>query len=63
MITSIAGTGVSAAGIGNLGDAGDGGPAKQALLSGPRGVAVDPNGNVAISDTENNKVRVVTAGG
>jgi sugar lactone lactonase YvrE len=50
------------AGNGEIGDAGDAGPASAALLAGPRGVAIDKAGNLAIADTENNKVRVVAAG-
>jgi hypothetical protein len=32
------------------------------MMAGPRGVAVDKAGNLAIADTENNKIRVVAAG-
>ena len=56
IITTVAGTGVSAYG-------GDGGPALSAQLNGPQGVAVDSAGNLYIADTENNRVRRVTAGG
>jgi hypothetical protein len=38
---------------------GDGGPATQAGLDSPFGVAVDHAGNVVISDTNNNAIRVV----
>jgi uncharacterized protein (TIGR03437 family) len=51
------------AGTGNDGFAGDGGPATQALLNGPHGLAVDSAGNVYISDTFNNRVRKVTPDG
>jgi hypothetical protein len=48
---------VSGNGIG--GYSGDGGPASIALLNDPRGVTVDPSGNIFIADTENNRVRKV----
>ncbi len=48
------------AGTGKKGYAGDGGPAKTALLSGPKGAAVDPrNGDVYLADTESHTIRVV----
>jgi sugar lactone lactonase YvrE len=51
-ITTVAGTGVG-------GYAGDGGPAAGAALSSPQGVAVDPAGNVYITDYGNNRLRRV----
>src|SRR4029450_13187436 len=41
---------------------GDNGPAALASLSNPRGVAVGADGSVYIGDTNNHKVRKVTAG-
>ena len=41
--------------------AGDGGPATQAGLFFPSGVAIDAAGNVLIADSNNNRVRVVAA--
>ncbi|MBI5583783.1 MAG: SMP-30/gluconolactonase/LRE family protein, partial [Deltaproteobacteria bacterium] len=42
---------------------GDGGPAVQAALAGPRGVKVDPKGNLYIADTDNNRIRKVDRSG
>ena len=55
-ITTIAGTGVP-------GFSGDGGPAVQALLARPRGVAVDTAGNVYIADHDNGRIRKVAPSG
>jgi hypothetical protein len=49
------------AGDGTGGFAGDGGPATQAKIDLPDGVAVDGTGNVVIGDLNNNRVRVVAA--
>jgi trimeric autotransporter adhesin len=49
------------AGDGTLGFSGDGGPATSAELNRPDGVAVDGAGNLLISDTGNDRVRVVAA--
>jgi VCBS repeat protein/NHL repeat-containing protein len=54
IITTIAGNGVEAFG-------GDGGPAINAQLASPSGIAVDRSGNVYIADTHNNRVRKITA--
>jgi sugar lactone lactonase YvrE len=50
---------VTYAGKFRAGDSGDGGPALQAKLNGPTGVAEDAAGNLFIADTGNNRVRVV----
>src|SRR5439155_679287 len=55
------GTISTAAGNGTAGYAGDGGPATAATLNFPTGVAVDSSGNVAIADTNNNRVRKIAA--
>ena len=57
IITTFAGTGDP--GVTSGGYSGDGGPAGQAQLNGPTGVAVDRAGNVYIGDTQNNRVRRV----
>jgi uncharacterized protein (TIGR03437 family) len=51
------------AGNGTPGFSGDGGPAIQAQLNGPLGVAVDGSGNIYISDTNNNRIRKVSTNG
>jgi DNA-binding beta-propeller fold protein YncE len=50
IITTIVGTGVA-------GDAGDGGPGRNAQVNNPNGVAVDSAGNVYIADYGSNKIR------
>ncbi|MCA9065506.1 MAG: hypothetical protein KDA96_20705, partial [Planctomycetaceae bacterium] len=47
------------AGTGKSGYAGDNGPARDALLSGPKGIALDRNGDIYFADTESHTVRVV----
>jgi streptogramin lyase len=49
------------AGTGEKGFTGNGGPAKLATLSGPKGIAVDGEGNVWLADTESHTVRMVDA--
>jgi trimeric autotransporter adhesin len=46
---------------GGTGGLGDGGPASQATLSSPQGVAFDSAGNVVLSDSGDGRVRVVAA--
>jgi trimeric autotransporter adhesin len=46
-----------------LGFSGDGGPADSAQLDYPYGVAVDPSGNVWVSDVNNNRIRELTPSG
>ena len=47
------------AGTGQAGYSGDGGPAKDAALSVPRGLAVDGTGHLYIADTGNQRIRSV----
>lgn len=52
LITTIAGTG-------EPGYSGDGMPAAESALSGPSGVAIDPDGSLYIADTFNGRIRKV----
>ena len=54
VITTVAGKGKS-------GSSGDGGPATQAALDDPSGLAIDGSGNLYIADTGNDRVRRVDA--
>ncbi len=56
IISTIAGTGAP-------GYSGDGGPATKALLAQPVAVAVDPAGNIFISDQSNQNIREITTDG
>jgi sugar lactone lactonase YvrE len=49
------------AGSGKKGFTGNGGPAKEATLSGPKGIALDAEGNAWLADTESHSVRMVNA--
>jgi sugar lactone lactonase YvrE len=57
IITTVAGGGSPADGLG------DGGPATSAQFCGQSGVAVDQIGNLFIADSENNRIRKVDAAG
>jgi trimeric autotransporter adhesin len=48
-------------GLGHPGFSGDGGPAREAELNMPAGLAVDAAGNLLIADTRNGRVRMVRA--
>jgi len=56
IITTIAGTGTA-------GFSGDGGPATQAQLNGPVGIAADLVGNVYVADHTNNRIRKISVAG
>ena len=60
-VAMTAGDIYTVAGNGTLGFAGDGGPATAAELNQPGGVAIDGSGNLVISDTGNQRIRVVAA--
>ncbi|MGH9455542.1 MAG: hypothetical protein ACRD2O_16400, partial [Terriglobia bacterium] len=51
------------AGNGFTGYSGDGGPAIDASVNGPRGVTVDTAGDIFIADTGNNRIREITPDG
>jgi hypothetical protein len=60
-MVDTSGTIKTLAGTGGRGHAGDGGPAVNALLNRPYGVAVDSGGNIYIADSQNNRIRCVLA--
>ena len=47
------------AGTGKQGFTGNGGPAREATLSGPKGLSVAPNGNIYLADTESHSIRMI----
>ena len=57
------GTIITIAGTGESGFSGDGGPATEAQLHAPLGVAVDGAGNLYIADGRNNRIRKVDSTG
>jgi streptogramin lyase len=54
-----AGTIHHVAGTGKSGFTGNGGAAKAATLSGPKGLSIAPNGNVYLADTESHSIRMI----
>jgi streptogramin lyase len=46
-------------GTGRQGYTGDGGPATDAKLSGPKGVSIGPDGDIYLADTESHTIRVI----
>ncbi len=47
------------AGAGKPGFTGNGGPAKEATLSGPKGLSIGPDGNIYLADTESHSIRMI----
>jgi glucose/arabinose dehydrogenase len=62
-MVSLAGVITRVAGTGTPGDSGDDGPATDATLNVPLGVAVIPGGGFLIADAHNNVVRMVSPAG
>jgi sugar lactone lactonase YvrE len=60
-VASATGIITTVAGDGTAGFSGDGGPATNAALNNPWGVAVDSSGDLFIADSFNNRVRLVAA--
>jgi uncharacterized protein (TIGR03437 family) len=60
---STNGTITTFAGTGAWGYGGDGGPASKATLGAPYGLAIDPAGNIYVSDTSNLNIRKITPDG
>ena len=64
VITTVAGDVAADQSSGGLGGfSGDGGPATQARLNSPQGIALDQAGDLFIADTFNNAIREVTPAG
>ena len=65
VVRKVSGTGeiTTVAGTGTAGFSGDGGPATDAELSGPYGVALTPDGGFLIADTGNQRIRKVSPSG
>ena len=59
----VSGTLTTVAGTGERGYSGDGGPAAEAQLAEPKGVAMDKAGNLYIADSWNHRIRRVDPGG
>jgi uncharacterized protein (TIGR03437 family) len=57
------GTATVVAGTGTAGYAGDNGIATNAMLSDPRGIALDNSGNLYVADHDNNVVRMISTSG
>ena len=60
-VDAVTGRITTVAGTGEAGFTGDGGPAVQARLERPQGVAVDAAGNIYIGDTGNGRIRRIDA--
>ena len=62
-VIDASGTITTFAGIGQRGFAGDGGPARAAQLSSPRGLSLIPGGTLLVADTDNQQVRAISPAG
>jgi YD repeat-containing protein len=62
-VDTIASALVRVAGTGAYGFAGEGGPATEALLGQPQGIAVAADGSIFIADAENSRVRRISPAG
>ena len=62
-LLSARGLSTTFAGDGTFGYGGDGGPALAAVLSGPGGIAIGPDGSLYIADEHNHRVRMVSSAG
>ncbi len=62
-LVSLGGTITTVAGTGTAGSSGDGGPATQAALNGPVGIAVTADGGFLISERLNHRLRRVSPDG
>jgi hypothetical protein len=60
-LLSVAGVGTGVS-FGGCEFGGDGGPAVNAILDRPQGVATDSAGNLYIADSQNHRIRIVTPG-
>ena len=61
IITTIAGSGIVACGVGEF--SGDGGPATEAQLNDPSNISIDPAGNLYIADYQNHRIRYIDTRG
>jgi trimeric autotransporter adhesin len=59
MVTKSTGIITTVSGNGTVGFSGDGGQARFSLLNSPRGIAIDPSGNIYFSDSKNDLLRVL----
>lgn len=50
-----------AAGTGRKGFTGNGGPARTATLSGPKGISIGPDGSIYLADTESHTIRKINS--
>ena len=58
-VDAVTGIITTVAGTGQAGFSGDGGPAEEAMLNLPAGIALDSSDDLLIADTDNNRIRKV----